>query len=399
METLEKHVDALTRDAILDLLQRDAAPRVSIYLPTEREWNKSKQNPTRLKNQLREAIQALEAQGIGTREIDALLAPAQKLLNGSSSFWQHQSDGLALFLAPGEMEYYRLPVAFEERVVVGGPYHVRPLLPYLDEGVRFYVLALAQNGVQLYRCSRHALEDVALPDDVSTSLPEDVEAFDFESLINYHTGSASSGDRRGDAIFHGQGDAGDKAQVKKRITQFFRGLDNGVRTVLAADATPAPLVLAGIDSLRGLYHEVNHYQHLMDDGIESHPSDSSAEELHARAWSIVEPTFAAIQDQARNDYHQLAASEPQRAPYDLEDVVRAAYYERVDTLFVTPGDQVWGTFDAQDGSMHLDEAPTPTNVDLLDLAVAHTLRNSGTVYVTEADDIPDEAPVAALLRY
>ena len=399
METIEKHVDPLTQDAVLDLLQREDSPRISIYLPTEREWNKSKQNPTRLKNQLRVAAQKLEARGMGGREIEALLEPAQKLVDGSGSFWQHQSDGLALFLSPDQMDYYRLPMAFEDRVVMGGPFHVRPLLPYLDHGGRFYVLTLAQSGVQLYRCNRHALEEVTLPSDISTSLPEDVEAFDFEALVNYHTGSAAATDGRGDAIFHGQGDAGDKAQIKKRIVQFFRTLDNGVRTVLSSDATPAPLVLAGIDSLRGLYHEANHYQHLMDEGVDSHPSDSTAEELHERAWSIVEPTFAAVQEKARNDYHQLAASEPQRAPYDLDDVVRAAYYERVDTLFVTPDDQVWGTFDAQNGTVNTDDEPSPANVDLLDLAVAHTLLNSGTVYVTDADDIPDEAPVAALLRY
>ena len=398
METLEKHVDPLTQDDVLDLLQRDVSPRVSIYLPTERAWNKSKRNPTRLKNQLSAAAQQLEARGLDAREIEDLLAPAKQLIDGPSSFWQHQSDGLALFLAPNQMDTYRLPMRFEERVVVGGLFHVRPLLPYLDHGSRFYILALDRSGVHLYRCNRHALEETDLPEDVATSLPEDVEAFDFEALLNYHTGSAGT-DGRGDAIFHGQGDAGDKAEIKKRIEQFFRSLDNGVRAVLSADASPAPLVVAGTDSLRGLYRVANHYPRLMDKGIERHPSDSTAEDLHEHAWPIVASTFAAAQEQARNDYHQLAASEPQRAPYDLDDVVRAAYYERVDTLFVTPDDQVWGTFDTQDGTVHTDEAPSPANADLLDLAVAHTLLNSGTVYVTDADDIPDEAPVAALLRY
>jgi hypothetical protein len=36
---------------------------------------------------------------------------------------------------------------------------------------------------------------------------------------------------------------------------------------------------------------------------------------------------------------------------------------------------------------------------LLDLAAAHTLLNGGIVYAVEPEAVPDESPIAGILRY
>lgn len=398
MQTVEKHIDPLAQEDVLSLLEIDTAPRVSIYLPTEREWNKSKRNPTRLKNMLSQAESQLTKNGLKGADAESLLAPARKLLDASEQYWQHQSDGLALFAAPGKFQSYRLPIDFEERVVVGGPFHIRPLLPFLSDG-RFYLLSLTQNGVHLYRATRHAIEEVGLPEGVPASLPEVMQTFDFEDHTSFHTGATPGKGGRRSAMFYGQGDAGDKAQIKKRIDQFLRQLDNGVRETLAEDVSPAPLVLAGLGSLRGLYREANQYQHLLDEGVDGNPDDWSTSELHERAWDVVGSRFDRDREQAVDAYYQLSSSDPDRAPADVEDVVPAAYFERVDTLFVPQDTHAWGTFDPQENRVTIDGDATPSNADLLDLATAHTLMNGGTVYVTPPEEMPDKAPVAAVLRY
>lgn len=396
MQTIEKHVDPISHDDLLELAASEGALHISIYVPTERVWNESKKNPMRLKNLLRQAEDQLTGRGLRDAEIDGLLAPARDLLD-RSQFWQHQSDGLALFLREGFARIYRLPLAFEEQIVVSESFHVRPLLRYTDGDGRFYVLTLTQGGVNLYRCTRHSAEQVPL-EDVPTSLPEAMQYDDLEAQLRFHPGSAPNNGGRPSAIFHGQGDAADRANVKEQIMRFFRTLDNGVRNALNAEPTRPPLVLAGLDYLRGLYGEANQYASTTEDGVDGNPSDWDLATLHRRAWDLMAPHFASRRQQAFSDYGMLAASEPERVAAEVEEVVPAAYYQRIDTLFVPEGGHLWGTFDTDQGTVHYDEE-TAAELDLLDLAVAHTLINSGTVYLVDPVDVPDDAAVAAILRY
>ncbi len=71
---------------------------MSVFMPTARAGAEIQQGPIRFKNLLKEAESRLEAQEIRKPEIEALLNPAQERLQ-DDSFWQHQADGLAFFLA------------------------------------------------------------------------------------------------------------------------------------------------------------------------------------------------------------------------------------------------------------------------------------------------------------
>jgi len=397
MQTIEKHVDPVTQHDLLELIEpAGSAPRVSIYVPTERVWNESKQNPARLKNLLRQASDQLAHHGVDAATAESVLAPGHELLD-RSQFWQHQSDGLALFAGDDFLRTYRLPLDFKSRVQVGGPFHIRPLLQYLAHDGTFYLLALSQGGVALYRCTRHTAEEVPL-EDVPTSLPEAMQYDDLETYLGFHTGTTGGGGKRS-AMFHGQSDAGDKANVKEQILRFFRTLDNGVRQVLNSAATPPPLVLAGLDYLRGLYGEANQYAHVSEQSVDGNPTDWSLDELHERAWAVIASHFEADQAQALSDYQQLASTEAERVAATPEEVVPAAYYQRVDTLFVAKDSHVWGLFDAERGAVEMRDASSAAASDLLDVAVAHTLTNSGTVHVVAPDEVPEQATVAAILRY
>lgn len=70
---------------------------VSIYLPTEKMGIETQKNPIRFKNLIREAEEKLIAYGLKGQEARDLLQPAQELDN--YDFWQHQGDGLAMFIA------------------------------------------------------------------------------------------------------------------------------------------------------------------------------------------------------------------------------------------------------------------------------------------------------------
>jgi hypothetical protein len=71
----------------------------------------------------------------------------------------------------------------------------------------------------------------------------------------------------------------------------------------------------------------------------------------------------------------------------------------VDELFVAVGVQVWGHFEPEQDRVHLHEPPEPGDEDLLDLAAIQSLIKGGTVYAVLPEEVPDQAPLAAVLRY
>ena len=88
-----------------------------------------------------------------------MLEPASKLLQ-EPYFWQHQSDGLAIFLSANRVRRYRLPLHFEELVVVIDNFYIRPLLPLFTGDGQFYILALSQNDVRLLNGTRYSVSEV-----------------------------------------------------------------------------------------------------------------------------------------------------------------------------------------------------------------------------------------------
>lgn len=387
-------MDILPREALQTLLTHEARPCVSIYIPTEHVQAEVQQNPTRFKNRVREAQQKLEESGMRASDAQDLLAPATELIE-DAPFWRDQSEGLAVFAAPDWFQTYRFPVRFEGVTVVNNRFYVKPLLPLMSGDGRFYVLALSQNSVRLLRGSHYSVSELAL-ENVPQSLAEALQYDEQERQLQFHTETPpSGGGRERSAVFHGQGFT-DAARDKKDILRFFQQLDRGVHDLLKDEHVP--LVLAGVDFLFPIYREANTYPELVDGGVSGNPEHLSDQELHDRAWKVVEPIFQSEQEEDLRRYRELAGHD-ERSANKLEDAVPAAYFQRIDTLFLPERHHAWGRFDPEDGSITLDEEDDPANEDLLDFAAIHTYLNGGTIYACSPDQMPDGAPIAAILRY
>jgi len=378
----------LSRDELRALIEHRPGPCVSLFAPTHRAGGETQQDPIRFKNLLKGAEDRLAASGLRSPEVRALLEPARALL-ADALFWQHQREGLAVFLAPGWSCHYRLPLAVPELVVVAERFHVKPLLALYAGDGPFYVLALSQNQVRLLAGTRHSVEAVPL-EGVPASLADALQREEAERGLQFHTRTpAGKGERA--AIFHGHGDE----EAKDRLLRYFRQVDRGLGDLLRGE--PAPLVLAAVEYLMPIYREANTFPHLLPEGIPGNPEGLAADELHRRAWAIVEPRLRTAERAAAARYRQLRGTG--RTANDVEGAVVAASQGRVDTLFVPIGRQVWGRVDPETATVHMREAPEPGDEDLLDLAAVHTLVHGGTVYPVEPGAGPDDAPLAAILRY
>jgi Bacterial archaeo-eukaryotic release factor family 7 len=387
-------MDIVTREDLNELVERQAGPCLSIYQPTHRVGPDTRtyaqQDPIRFKNLLREAEQRLTASGLRSREAEDLLEPARRLLD-DPVFWQYQSDGLAVFLATGTVRTFRVPLRFDELVVVAPSFHVKPLLALLTGDGLFYVLALSQNEIRLLAGTRDHMGEVELPG-APPSLAEALRYDDPERQLQFHTGTSAGGDRRA-AMFHGHGTGIDDA--KGNLLRFFQQVDRALVNLIG-DAS-VPLVLAAVDYLMPIYREANTRPVLLGEGIAGNPEGLRADELHARAWPLVEPQFRRGREEATARYLELKGTG--RTSNEVREVVPAAWDGRVDVLFVAVGVRIWGTFASDTRTIEIgDEAPGQSE-DVLNLAAIHTVLNRGTVYAVPPAEMPDETPAAAVLRY
>lgn len=385
-----KFMKLMTKNDLKNLIEKQKGLCISIFMPTHRAGPETRQNSIRFKNLLGEAERQLLATGIRAAEMKKLLKPAQALLN-DRPFWQHQSDGLAMFLSQETFRYYSLPLDFEELIVATDRFHTKPLLLLFSGDGRFYVLALSQNQVKLFQGTRFSVSELELkgvPKDINEALKYD----DPEKQLQFHTGTPGVTGKRA-AMFHGHGIGKDDS--KQNTLRYFRQINKGVYELLKEET--APLALTGVGYLFSIYRKVNTYPHLVEEGIAGNPEELSAQELHDRAWDIVEPLFLKAQRDAIKQYKQLANTE--RASRDISVIVPAAYHGRIELLFVAVGTQQWGTFDQDSNDVRLHQKAEPGSGDLLDFAAIHTLLNAGTVYAVEPKKVPDDAPLAAVFRY
>ncbi|MBZ8180773.1 baeRF7 domain-containing protein [Oscillatoria salina] len=385
----------LSKNELETLVNSAKGHCVSIYMPTVEAGQEIRQNPIRFKNLMGEAEKGLIANGLDRAEAVRFLEPAWQLDN--VNFWRYQNHGLVIFLADNFIRYYRVPQEFAELVVVGSRFHLKPLLPLLTGDGQFYVLGLSQNQVRLLEGTRDRIQEVNLNslEEVPQSLAEALKYDDPEKQVQYHSSDGGQGVGFPSPIYHGQGVG--TTEDKENIKRFFDKLDAGLQEFLRS--REVPLVLAGVEYLQPIYQETNSYPHLLAEGINGNPENMVPQDLHDQAWAIVQPHFQQAQKDAANRFHEFAGNSPEVVSSDVSEIVKAAFYQRVDTLFVTVGHQQWGKFNRENNAVELHDSEQPGDEDLLDLAALHTLLNGGTVFAIAPHHLDTPAPLAAIFRY
>jgi hypothetical protein len=356
-----------------------------VFLPTHRAGREVEQAPIRLKNLLRQATEALEADGVKAPTTKSLLAPLRRLLD-DRLFWQYQSDGLALFSRPGWWRSFRVPLDLPELAVVDDRFHVTPLLPLLAGDGHFFVLALSQNQIRLLEGTRDRVEEVDLPG-VPLGVRDALQGEEVQKQLQLYV--ANRGRVGAGGVYHGHGHPGEGQA--ERILRYLRKVDRGLREVLADER--APMVLAAVEHLSPIFRKANTYPQLVDEVVPGSPEGLNPHELHARAWPIVEPLFLRAQREAAARYDRLAGTG--LTSQDPQDIVRAAENGRIETLFVS---QHPAGPSAAAGDVSVSDEDSRLR-DMLELATVTALSKGGTVYVFPAGEVPGGGSAAAVFRY
>jgi hypothetical protein len=386
----------LSRQTIEDLIANTNGPRLSLFIPTHRAGEDIQQDAIRLKNLTNQAEDELRSRGVNATQVNRLLQPLRDLLP-EHGFWEHQSDGLAIFRSSDVFQLHQVPLDLEEQLAVGAHFVIKPLIPLLTGDGRFYILALSQDEVRLLIGTRSMVGKVVL-DGVPKNIAEALRWDEPHAQVQWHTATAQRPRQANlrDAIFYGHG-VESAGRHDEHILRFFQLVDQGVTDLLNMER--APLVLAGVEDIQSIYRQANNYQHLVESGIEGNPETWSNKELHQRAWPLVEPIFEADREEAKELCHQLLGQNDLRASADMQTIALAAYTGGIEVLFLAHGREVMGTIDEETLRVKTAAQEDEQARDLTDLLAAKTLVFGGRVYLLPPEDVPGNGLSAALLRH
>jgi hypothetical protein len=379
-----------TKQDLIALVRGQEGPHVSLYLPTHRLGSETQEDRIHLKNLMTAAEDGLVETGMRRTVAKDMLAPVAAL-ELDSEFWQHQDGGLAVFVNEAGEQHFTIPVAVPELVLVEPCFHLKPLLRLLSSEASFHVLAISANRTHLLACTAFSQSQVRL-EHMPRGIADVLWPDDNEKQNQFHSFySAASGG--GTAVVHGAG--GSEPDRKGELLRYFRQVD----AVLAPHMREAggTLVLACVDFLAPIYSQANSYAHLSERHVSGSPDRTADEALRVAAWELLKPDVDASRERALGRYRELAGTG--QTTSDPAEAALAAISGKIDTAFVTLGQQVWGHVDeaAYKAEAHAEAAAG--DYDLLDLVAAQTLKAGGTVYAVDQASAPEPTGVAAVFRY
>jgi hypothetical protein len=369
------HIDIPTPAQLTSLLDARSPASVSIYVPTSPLPQDADADRIELKNLAAAAVRQLEDGDLGHGVVGGVREHLDHL-HDDEDFWHLQASSLAVFATPDALRTFRLPNRLTSMVEVSDRFHVKPLLRTVTFPQAAFELALAQGSVRLV--------------EVAAEVPaSEVSVADLPSDVAGAVGKASIADRA--AVGRIQGSEGQKV----RMRQYARQVDRALRPVLAG--VGLPLILACAEPLNGIFREVNSYPNLVAAGIHGNPETTSAADLAAAARPILDDLYAA--DLAAVRERLQASAGVGRAATELTDIARAATFGAVDTLLVDIDETVPGYIDEDSGAVTLEAADDAVNYGVIDEIARRVLRSGGRVLALRREDVPGEAPAAAILRF
>ncbi len=353
------------------LQQISGYPAVSITLPTHRTSPRNKQDPIRVKQLVKQAVNRL-LEEFSKRDIEPLVARLENLVD--SLDFNNALDGLALFANSDFSRAFYVPITLTERVVVDKTFFTRDLVHAINRSTRYWVLALSEQPTRLYEGVRDTLIEIKE-----------------EGFPLVHTGPG--GER---ALPGGYG-------VRKSIIRdeyhrkFFRQVDEALKPLMADD--PLPLVVVGVDRFLSFYREVSAHSGSIIAELQGSHDKTSAYELGNLVWPQVKERLGEMRQQVFIELDK-AVSERKIAS-SVGEVWRLAHQGRGHLLLVEEDFHFPARVD--ESGMHLTPADDPTAPDVIDDAVddiiEEVLRKQGQVVFVENGKLEVHQRIALILRY
>lgn len=383
-------MNAFSENQLDELIQIESAPSISLYMPTHKSDGEVQQDHIRFKNLLRVAEELIAGEDLGSSTSTDLIEKARAEID-NALLWDNRTHGLAVFVSPHFLRYYHLPVSVPELAVAGHHFHITPLLPMIERGEYFYILALSRKQVRLWRATPDEIHQVhvkGLPRNIDEALWYEIP----EKQSGFRSLPTTVGGGR-QAVFYGQG-AGPE-EHKDELFRYFRAIDSALHAQLKDEHIP--LILASVGYLAPIYRGANTYPYLVEDIVEGNPIELKADALCAQASRLVEPHLHRARREALAHYTELFGT--RLTSDEPADILAAAFDGRVQVLLLNTKVQRWGNYEPRTKTLAPELLPDRDGEELLNRAAIETLRRHGQCFALPPEEMPNHVACAALFRY
>jgi hypothetical protein len=389
------HIDIPTLEEFKALAQIKGEVCISVYLPVSPLVENIRANRIAFKDLAREALAQLRETGVDKRKIvdfekrfdhlaglerdvqdeDKIRKLQRAKPDSFDTFWRYQAHGLAVLSTPGLMRIFRLPNSPKPLAEVADRLHLTPLIRAMTSPHDIFVLALAEESVRLI----HAFANFPPVLLQIPSLPRNAE----EAIRrpSFHVRAP----RRRLQNLEGE---------KVLLQQYVRKVEQAVHGVFAGLNTP--LVLAAEEPLASMFRSLNTYPRLADEIIEGNPDQVTDAELEDAAIPILDRLYSREVKAAIALYDQL---KPRRATTDVSYAAHAATAGAVEQLLVDLDAVVPGLVSDLDGSVIYSASDDAETYSVVDEVARRALYTGARVLGARREELPDRAPLTAILRY
>jgi Bacterial archaeo-eukaryotic release factor family 11 len=389
------HIDIPTLAEFKALAQIKGETCVSLYLPTSPLVDNIRANRIAFKDLAREALAQLREAGADKRKIavfkerfdhlagldhdvqdeDKIRKLQRAKPDSFDTFWHYQAHGLAVLSTPGLMRMFRLPNSPKPLAEVADRFHLTPLIRAMTSPHDIFVLALAEESVRLIRAfANFPPVRLQIPD-----LPRNAE--EATRRPSFHVRAP----RRRLQNLEGE---------KVLLHKYVRKVEQAVHGVLAGLSTP--LVLAAEEPLASMFRSLNTYPRLADEMIEGNPDLTTDAELEDAAIPILDRFYSRELKAVITRYDEL---KPRRATTDVSYAAHAATAGAIDQLLVDLDAVVPGLVSDIDGSVIYSASDDAETYSVVDEVARRALYTGARVLGAKREELPDRAPLAAILRY
>ncbi|HAS72932.1 MAG TPA: hypothetical protein DCS67_02175 [Clostridiales bacterium UBA8960] len=381
---LYKIVNRFPEDMIVDKV----GPVVSLYQPTHRSFPENKQDLIVFKNLIQVIEKSLEE--LPNSDLKAAILKPLHALKEDKEFWNHTSDGMAVFASSSQCIVYKLNNPVNELAIVANSFHIKPILKAFQSIENYLLLGLSRENFSLYKGNRYGFENIKIDAEIPRTLSEVLGSQKTDSHLTHGSYNGTGGP----AMYHGHGDA--QQEIDKDTEKYFRYVDAFVLDHYSK-AMKWPLILVSLTEHHSLFKALSSNPYLIEEGIKKSIDSLDLNEIQDKATVIIETINAEKYKVLKESFANAEADA--MGSVDLEEIVKAAFESRVDTVYIEEDKIIPGKIDYETGKIKYGDIDHPNYDDVLDDLAEMVLSNGGNAFVLTEDKMPCTTGIAAIYRY
>lgn len=358
----------LARSDLKSLKGHRDYPSVSILAPTHRTAPSNKQDPIKVKNLVRKAIDRLHGE-FKKREVAATVENLQQLVREVD--WEHTLDGLALFASREQSHAVSLPFRVKPRASIDEGFATRDLVYAFNRATPYRVLVLSHKSTLF---------------DAWTTVLDEHRDKPFP-MVHRGPGGASK-------LPGGQG-VNPSAVRDEAQRKFFTSVDDAVDDLQKAN--PLPLVVVGVERNLAFYREVTRQSGSIAGMLAGNHDRTSPSALGKLVWPVfqlgatIRKTEALVQLDEAVSAHRYASG--------IDQVWRAAIAAKCRTLLVEKDFKYPADLSPQgDRLLPYTGRGAAALDDAVDAVIERVIDSGGQVFFFDCGTLEVHQRIATVLR-